>query len=361
MENLRSRYESALVTNPVVAQNLFPKVFAMTTAWMMYSIAKSCGENNKKSFYLNKIKELAVSADCDCCTDDDVLPIQILPLCTAGGTGGSVAIATCGNGIEVSSNSFGGNILYNLCLDLDVLNGNIAAYIMANPSALGDLSDVTLTASQAGEVLYYNGSEWVNQALALDNLLDVNTTGVTQNQILQYNGSSWVPVNTPFSKAYTVGSYTNLQSLIGVSGAFTNLQQTMPLAGSNNPLSANGDIVECLMIFRTGKQSPPSVCGLAFNGVFISGTAMGFATGGTTFDLLVKATITRISSTILHVVTEMQNYVDGVVTSTNSITMSVNTPTVADITNTPLVISPWKLTVTDTANCIYANYKSIKK
>lgn len=65
------------------------------------------------------------------------------------------------------------------------------------------LSDVTITSPTSGQVLQYNGSEWVNASLtiatALSGLTDVLLTSVTAGQVLTYDGTSLKWVNTTLS------------------------------------------------------------------------------------------------------------------------------------------------------------------
>ena len=44
-------------------------------------------------------------------------------------------------------------------------------------SAFTDLSDVTITSALAGQVVYYNGSQWVNTATGTLGLLGSSTIG----------------------------------------------------------------------------------------------------------------------------------------------------------------------------------------
>ncbi len=98
---------------------------------------------------------------------------------------------------------------------------NDAGYITGiTGESLGDLSDVNITAAASGEVLKYNGSAWVDSSVAysevtgtptnvstfandsgyltaitgesIDDLSDVNITSATNGQVLSYNGSEWV-------------------------------------------------------------------------------------------------------------------------------------------------------------------------
>ena len=68
-------------------------------------------------------------------------------------------------------------------------------------SVLDDLTDVSLSSLTAGQVLKYNGTNWVNAAddagttiTSLDDIGDVDLTGLGSGLILGYDGTKWVPV-----------------------------------------------------------------------------------------------------------------------------------------------------------------------
>ena len=54
---------------------------------------------------------------------------------------------------------------------------------------LNDLNDVTLSTMAIGQVLRYNGSEWVNAKLSID---DLEMPAATAGQVLKFNGTKWV-------------------------------------------------------------------------------------------------------------------------------------------------------------------------
>ncbi len=63
---------------------------------------------------------------------------------------------------------------------------------------LDDLGDVVITSPATGNVLSYNGTNWVNDSVAgggatdLDDLSDVVISSPSNNQFLRYNGTNWV-------------------------------------------------------------------------------------------------------------------------------------------------------------------------
>lgn len=368
MANLRNKYESYLQTNPSRAAEFFPKLFRMTTAWMLYSAAHSCGDFANKAKYLSEIINIAKSENCECCEgDDDGLPVQVVPLCgVSGGSGDVVVVTSCGNGVEVTANTVGSTTTYNVCLDLSILNANIASYLAANPLALGSLSDVTITSVQAGQTLVYNGTGWVNANLLLDNLGDVTAPSPLANQYLMWNGLAWVPSAAPvtYSKAFLIDSFTTPQSR-NTNGDYTNMDIQLPLATGNNPLSANGDIVEAEALFTVADLVvAPLGCGFNINGAPITPLTLStFLLGRGERQLVSKLTLVRISATSLFWKIEHVKYLVNETSTVNADEMYYGTITVADITSTGLVISPTYFTLipSGAAICQYSQYKAFKK
>lgn len=61
---------------------------------------------------------------------------------------------------------------------------------------LDGLADVTITNAASGEVLKYDGAEWVNGEITIDSLSDVITITPTTGQILSFNGTNWENADT---------------------------------------------------------------------------------------------------------------------------------------------------------------------
>ena len=82
--------------------------------------------------------------------------------------------------------------------------GGISASAVA--SELSGLSDVTVSAPSAGDVVIYGGTEFTNVRLESDLLSDVDTTTVapTTNDVLTWNGTNFVPT-APATSPFTVG------------------------------------------------------------------------------------------------------------------------------------------------------------
>jgi len=81
----------------------------------------------------------------------------------------------------------------------DVLTWNSVSKTWSSkqPNELLDgLADVTITNAASGEVLKYDGTEWINGEISIDSLSDVNTTTPIIGQILSFNGTNWVNADT---------------------------------------------------------------------------------------------------------------------------------------------------------------------
>jgi len=91
---------------------------------------------------------------------------------------------------------------------------NDAGYLAnINSENLGDLSDVTVTTPSSGQVLSYNGANWVNSAASSGSLAGLSDTTITSpanGEVLKYNGSSWVDVQLAYSELS--GTPTNVST-----------------------------------------------------------------------------------------------------------------------------------------------------
>lgn len=75
------------------------------------------------------------------------------------------------------------------------IEGNVTGTVsdISNHS-IGDLSDVDLTivSPATGDILYYDGADWVAQPWTVSNSSDVTITSATAGDYLKWNGSAWV-------------------------------------------------------------------------------------------------------------------------------------------------------------------------
>jgi hypothetical protein len=105
-------------------------------------------------------------------------------------------------------------------------------------SNLDSLTDVVITTPSSGQVLKYNGTNWINDtdstggASNLDSLTDVVITTPSSGQVLKYNGTNWIndTDSTGGSSTLTIsnktGAYTVVAGDLGTiinctSGTFT--------------------------------------------------------------------------------------------------------------------------------------------
>jgi len=110
---------------------------------------------------------------------------------------GTVAIANAA--INVSKID-GGTATNNYFLKVNTsANSGLTWSTLSETVNLTGLSDVTISSPSSGQVLKYNGNEWINDADAagtsinsLDDIGDVSVTGVVAGKVLQYNGNAWV-------------------------------------------------------------------------------------------------------------------------------------------------------------------------
>ena len=101
-------------------------------------------------------------------------------------------------------------------------------------SALDDLSDVdtTTTAPTNGDALVFDGTNFVPQAVSgggvttIEGLDNVDTTGVATNNVLKYDGTNWVDG----SVAYAEVTGTPTLSAVATSGDYSDLTGTPTLA-----------------------------------------------------------------------------------------------------------------------------------
>lgn len=57
---------------------------------------------------------------------------------------------------------------------------------------LDDHADVSSAGAANGEILKFNGANWINALLGINELTDVDTAGITNNQVLSWDGAQFV-------------------------------------------------------------------------------------------------------------------------------------------------------------------------
>lgn len=115
---------------------------------------------------------------------------------------------------------------------VDSVNGQTGAVVIN----LDDVNDVTLTTPTNGDVLSYNGTNWINSSAppadisgsSVGQLNDVTITAAATGEVLRYNGSNWVDAQL----AYSDLSGTPTLATVATSGSYNDLadQPTIPAA-----------------------------------------------------------------------------------------------------------------------------------
>lgn len=109
-----------------------------------------------------------------------------------------------------------------------ILSYNGSNWVASTPSeptiTLSDLTDIDFSEIISdNQFLRYDGSNWVNETVnlvtTLNDLNDVNTAGASSDEFLKYNGSSWIPSEFPLNNIISSGSSDD-DVLASQAGAF---------------------------------------------------------------------------------------------------------------------------------------------
>jgi hypothetical protein len=139
------------------------------------------------------------------------------------GNASNQSVSTAISSIALSS--FNDDLSYLSSGDNISLLTNDAGYLTnINSESIDDLSDVNLTSPSSGQVLSYNGTNWVNSAASAGSLAGLSDTTITSpanGEVLKYNGSSWVDVQLAYSELS--GTPTNVSTFTNDAGYLTNI------------------------------------------------------------------------------------------------------------------------------------------
>lgn len=194
LENIFNQYKLYVETNASIAERYKVLITKVLSSWMLYSIARSCAQNSAAAKYLNEIIDYAKASNCNCCNDTDTDPVKVVPICggvAVSGSGGNV-IVTAGNGIIVSSNTVGSTTTYQVSVDASIIQGIIAVYLAANPQTLVGLADVNVPSPVSGNVLWYDGVDWIGADIPLNSIANFSVTNPQIGSVLTWNGSNFV-------------------------------------------------------------------------------------------------------------------------------------------------------------------------
>lgn len=116
------------------------------------------------------------------------------------------------------------------------VNGN---NVLTTASSLDSLGDVVITSATNGQVLKYNGTNWINDTDAtgggggaINDLTDVTISSVSDNEILQYDSGTSQWINQTISEAGLVS---------GVGTAKISYQTTAPTSPTTGDIWIDSD------------------------------------------------------------------------------------------------------------------------
>lgn len=187
------------------------------------------------------------------------------------------------------------------------------------PVNINDLGDVDTTGITSGQVLQYNGTNFIaatvsaGGASVISDLTDVDITGVALNNVLKYDGTNWVDG----SIAYSEVTGTPTLATVATSGAYSDLSGTPTLStvatsGSYNDLTnrpslsvvaTTGDytnlintptipsVLDNLGDVDTTTTAPTNGDALIFDGTNFVPQAVSGGSGATQLDELTDVTI----------------------------------------------------------------------
>ena len=162
------------------------------------------------------------------------------------GNASNQAVSTAISSIALSS--FNDDLSYLSSGDNISLLTNDAGYLTnINSESINDLSDVNLTSPSSGQVLSYNGANWVNSAASAGSLAGLSDTTITSpanGEVLKYNGSSWVDAQLAYSELS--GTPTNVSTFTNDAGYLTNInsESINDLNDVTITAAANGEVLK---------------------------------------------------------------------------------------------------------------------
>lgn len=129
IQNLYDNYVRNKATNWAKASEYQSQLLSVVGAWMNYSIAQTCGNEDAQEEYFAQIKAIAKATGCDCCNPStNTSPTLIIPLGgSTGGAGTTTVVTSSGNGISITPTVVGSTITYQLTLTYSTIASNLGA------------------------------------------------------------------------------------------------------------------------------------------------------------------------------------------------------------------------------------------
>lgn len=141
--------------------------------------------------------------------------------------------------VTITAPSNGQGVVYN---SGTWVNGNPT--VAAHNHTLDSLTSVNTTGKAVGDVIRWDGTNWVKRTFVMDDLGDVSTAGATHGQTLVFNSgtSTWAPGSPTASVPNGTGTFAALYSAPGVGhpsvGSWSSIIGTTGFdtsGGQNNP------------------------------------------------------------------------------------------------------------------------------
>lgn len=183
--------------------------------------------------------------------------------------------------VTISTPSSGQVLKYN---GSEWVNDSVAG----GSSALNDLTDVVISSSISGHMLRYDGSNWINTHVGIQNLSGVAINTATSGNLLRFDGSGWVNQNISINSLSNVATNPisgdflifngsiwqafdpNINFLSGVSANFV----------SGSVLKYNGYTWtdgECIKVLETDVANADNTANTLYD---ISGLSFNLVSGG---------------------------------------------------------------------------------
>lgn len=205
MENLYNKYNSLKSYATVQASILQAKLIQATLAFNMFQMAKRC-EPDEACDWLVKLGQICDSCGCGCTTCADEVSVQVIGICENAiiTADGSIVFQSSGNGITITPNTVGTTTTYTFTITQATIIALIQSTIQTTVN-MTDLLDVTTTGLANTTVPYYNGTQFIFKIFSLANLIDADMTiAPTTGQLLKWNGTDWVPHTLLFANVTDV-------------------------------------------------------------------------------------------------------------------------------------------------------------
>lgn len=136
-----------------------------------------------------------------------------------------------------------------------VVNGDTVTVVApqgtgGGSTTLNGLTDVVITGATTGQVLKYNGTNWINDTdetgstiNSLGDIGDVNLSGISSGQILGWNGTTWVPTTNSGEKGDKGDTGNTGPAGVSVASATVNGSGNLILTLSNSTTINAGSTV----------------------------------------------------------------------------------------------------------------------